>query len=440
MKNRSLRIAMLSIHSSPDGDLGTRDTGGMSVYVRELAAALGRGGHLVDIYTLCRPGERQQTVALAAGVRLVRLDGGPAAQVPKAALHAGTGAFFQAMEDVRHCTGTRYDLIHSNYWLSGCVGRVAQQCWAVPHVITFHTLAAVKNSLGVGPAEPGVRLRAEQVLAAECQAVIAPSARERGHLVRLCNAQPQNVPTVPCGVDPVRFSPIEKARARRAIGCAPEVKLVLFVGRFDPLKGIDLLLQATACLRDHAGLQVRIIGGSGPDDAARQGYETLARRLNISDRVVFAGRVAHERLARYYSAADVCVLPSRYESFGMVGLESLCCGTPVVAAQVGAMDEIIRPGDTGRVLDHPEPQALARAVGELLALRTTDPFAPARIRETVQHCTWDRAGAATADLYQQVLRRWKCCRAAAACPGSVVRSAVAACHGAQEGTCCPAHL
>lgn len=434
-----MRIAMFSIHSSPDGDLGTRDTGGMSVYVRELAAALGRCGNAVDIYTLRRPGEREQIVGLAAGVRLVRLDGGPAARVPKAALHAGTGAFFQAIEDFRQHAGTVYDLIHSNYWLSGCVGLEAQQRWGVPHLITFHTLGAVKNGLGAGPAEPQVRLHAERVLAAGCQAVVAPCARERGHLVRLCGARSQDVAVVPCGVDPVRFAPIEKACARQTIGCAPGAALVLFVGRFDPLKGIDLLLQAAALLRDRVGLQVLIAGGGGPGDPALRGYETLARALGIRDRVVFAGRVAHERLARYYSAADVCVLPSRYESFGMVGLESLSCGTPVVAARVGAMDDIIRDGRAGRVLDTPEPRALARAVEELLARRTTDAFAPLRIREMVQHCTWDRAGAATADLYLQVLGRWKS-RGAVACHENVHRVAVTARTGAQEGTCCPALL
>jgi D-inositol-3-phosphate glycosyltransferase len=401
-----LRIAMLSVHSCPVGELGTHDTGGMSVYVRELARELGRRGHLVDIYTRLHGPWCNEVVELGTNVRLVHLGAGDEDATHRAALFPYLVDFFRELEQYRGKEGLRYDLIHSNYWLSGRVGQWARARWRVPHLLMFHTLGAVKNALFHRQVEPELRITTEGHLADRCDRLLAASEREKEQLIRFCGVQSEAVGVIPCGVDLDRFRPVDKTEARDQIGLHSDEPVVLYVGRFAPLKGVDRLLEAVACLRHGWGLiRLVIVGGDGEQTPASQELKRLSRRFGIADRVTFAGRVDQESLPYYYSAADVVALPSHYESFGLVALESLACGTPVVTTPVGAMESIIRQGETGCVVHDASPPILATAIEGFL------PRAKAVSVDAIRSSTldWSWSGVASAMMVEYSLlleKKW----------------------------------
>ena len=401
MEIEKLRIAMLSVHSSPIGELGATDTGGMSVYVREVAQELGNRGHLVDIYTRQNGSGQKQIVELYHNVRLIHLKAGDKGHMNKLALYGHLDDFFKELEKFRDRESVDYDLIHSHYWLSGRVGSWAQERWKVPHVFMFHTVGAVKNSTVGSEKEPELRTAIEKNLAKKCDRILVATDKERGHLVQHYGACTETIGVVPCGVNLDLFRPLDKSAARRQLGFAHNESVVLFVGRFAPLKGIDRLLEAMAHLKHHQRLRLVIVGGDGNSTPESQRLQELSRELSIQDFVTFAGRVEQYRLPPYYSAADVLVVPSHYESFGLVALESLASGTPVVATKVGAMESILREGETGHMVNNGSSLLLAEGI-ETFISRTHVPSADA-IRATVLRFNWANVASAMIDEYAAVL-------------------------------------
>lgn len=400
---RSLRIAMLSIHSSPLGPLGTRDTGGMSVYVRELARCLGRMGHRVDIFTCMGTGVADCT-ELHSNVRLIRLAPGSDADIPKERLYLHVDAVFQALDAYRRDHGLAYDLIHSHYWLSGLVGDMARRRWPCPHMITFHTLGRVKNNTPGSENEPDLRIAHEIRLVQAADAIVAPAVRERDNLIRLYRAQERKITIIPCGVNLELFQPGDRADCRRRLGISLDRQVVLFVGRFAALKGVDALLGAVADLaRRISRLHLVLAGGDGPESSSFRSLARMADALNLQDRVWFAGRIEQSQLPVYYSAADLLVLPSHYESFGLVVLEALACGTPVAATAVGAVETIIRPGINGTIMDGPGRDSVARGIARFLENSGGGVLDPAAIRTTVTHCGWERVAAAMVHAYGELV-------------------------------------
>ncbi|GAB4272899.1 MAG: glycosyltransferase [Deferrisomatales bacterium] len=396
MSARRLRVALLSLHSNPLGALGTRDTGGMSVYVRELARELGCRGHVVDVYTGVRPPGLARVAPLAGGARLVHLDGGVGAGV-RDGLYPRLPRYFEALESFRAARGAAYDLVYSHYWLSGKLGTWASALWGAPHVTMFHTLGAVKNALACGEDEPQVRLAEEAALARRCDLLVAPTRSERDHLVRLYGAAPEKVAVIPCAVDRDRFRTAPKARARRRLGLGAEETVLLYVGRFAPVKGLDLLLSALPLLRECGPVRLLVVGGDGAEGRPPPELRSLAQRCGRAASVRFVGRVPQEALAPYYSAADALVVPSRYESFGLVTLEALACGTPVVATPVGAAADVIRPGVNGALAAAATAEALAAALQSALERFRSFPPEPHRVRAAVAGYTWPRVVSALLD-------------------------------------------
>ena len=396
---------MFSIHSSPVGKLGTRDTGGMSVYIRSVARELGALGHTVDIYTgrsVARgPGARP----LGKNVNLIQLNGGNGRQSSATALYRRLPAFLRELEAYRSSFALDYDLIHSHYWLSGCLGRLAQSRWRKPHVITFHTLGAAKDSIKVGKAEPALRLKNELNLTASCHLIVSATERERELLSRHYHAAPGKVVVVPCGVDFKLFRPLDRPAARRNLGVKTGESIVLYVGRFEPLKGIDRLLQAVAVLNRQRNLRVIIVGGDGPRSAEEKRLRRIVRASGLNGFVRFAGRVEQNDLPLYYNAADVLVVPSFYESFGLVALEALACGTPVVSTAVGAIDSILVEGRTGYVVDNSGYRGLADGIGRLLfgagSLETR--LTREEIRSSVLRYSWSSVAAALSQEYENII-------------------------------------
>jgi len=366
MKFKPMRIAFLSIHSSPIGELGTKDTGGMSVYIRELARQLANLGHQIDIYTRLNDQRHKTITDLYENVRIIHLKVGNSGHMSKLALYPYMRDFSQAIETFKAREGLHYDLIHSHYWLSGRLGSCVQNRWKAPHILMFHTLGAVKNLTGIGKPESELRIATEKKLARTCHRILAPTEREKENLIQYYDVPSGQIGVVPCGVNLDRFYPMDKKTARQQLGFEPDESIVLYVGRFDPLKGIERLLSAMSYLECHHRLRMVIIGGDGPQAPESQELQGLSRKLGIQHLVLFAGRVDQENLPPYYSAADVLVVPSYYESFGLVGLESLACGTPVVTTRVGVLENILKEGRFGHVVENGCPRKLAEGIEKFL--------------------------------------------------------------------------
>jgi len=395
---------MLSIHSSPIGELGTKNTGGMSVYIRELARHLGVFGHRVDIYTKLNGSKHNQIIELYDNVRLIHLSAGSNGHVHKLALYYYLSDFFRALERFKSQEDLHYDLVHSHYWLSGRLGSWVQDRWHIPHIVMFHTLGTVKNSAGLADREPDLRIATEKKLARTCQRILAPTDREKENLLKYCNTTAEKIGVVPCGVKLDLFRPMDKAVARQRLGFDEDESIVLYVGRFDPIKGIDRLLEAMAYLKHIKRLRLVIIGGDGPATPEYQNLRQLSGKFGIQKSVHFVGRVEQNKLPPYYSAADTLVVPSYYESFGLVGLESLACGTPVVATRVGAMEDIIEDGKTGHVVADLSPRGLANSIEKIIS-NSTGPLVSAHaIRASVRKYGWPNVAAAVFNEYGNVLR------------------------------------
>ncbi|MFC1944778.1 glycosyltransferase [Chloroflexota bacterium] len=397
-----LKIAMLSVHSCSMAKLGGKDTGGMSVYIRELARELGRRGHSVDIYTRAYDPLDDQIVELGKGTRLIHLRAGELEDIHKLVVYSHLDDFACNVENFRKRNGLEYDLIHSHYWLSGWVGRQIQCWWNIPHITMFHTLGAVKNAIGIGEDDPELRIQTEKELAWNCHRIVAATEKEKEELVSYYHARPEIISVIPCGVNLGLFQPVDKAMARQQLGF-DDGSIVLFVGRIDPLKGIDKLLVAMTYLRKRLRVHLVVVGGDEQSQPEMERLQKLAEELHIQDSVTFVGMIRHEELPLYYSAADVCVIPSYYESFGLVALESLACGTPIVATKVGGMERLLSQGKTGGVVTDNAPFRLADKIAELLSKPSTDAETATAARAAVAGFSWSNIAKVIVEEYRVVL-------------------------------------
>ncbi len=261
---------------------------------------------------------------------------------------------------------------------------------------------AVKNAIAIGEHEPELRTWAEKELAKDCHRIIAATETEKEDLTRYCDASPETVSVIPCGVNLDLFQPVDKGIARRQLGFADN-SIILFVGRIDPLKGIDRLLMAMTCLDGRQRPRLVVVGGDDDSQAELERLQRLSQKLHIQDSVTFVGPVGHEELPYYYSAAQVCVIPSYHESFGLVALESLACGTPVVAAGVGGIEAVVRQDETGYVLKDNAPLRLADRIAAVLSRRDAGAQSVSSTRASVLRFGWPNIAEAIIEEYRQVL-------------------------------------
>jgi D-inositol-3-phosphate glycosyltransferase len=401
MEDNKLRIAMLSAHSCPVGDLGAKDTGGMSVYIRELARELGKQGHIVDIFTRVHDPNDSRIETLSEGVRLIHLKAGKEARIQKMDVYFSLPEFTFNLENFWRDHGLNYDIVFSHYWLSALVGKYLREKWQIPYVTMYHTLGAVKNNIGIGEDETELRIISERDTVRDCQRIIVATEKEKQDLLRYYNASPGKVGVVPCGVNMELFHPVDEKDARQKLGFTDE-KILLFVGRIDPLKGIKQLIHTLPRLKSEYNLRLIIVGGDENSKTELEELRRLATALNIHELVHFHGMVRQEQLPYYYSAADVCVVPSYYESFGLVALEALACGTPVVAADVGDLRNIIRQGETGYVVEDNSPERLAAGISLLLSRPFSDVESTLAIRASVSRFDWSKIAEKIAGEMQTV--------------------------------------
>ena len=360
-----MRVAMLSVHTSPLAQAGAGDAGGMNVYVRALAAALARAGVQVDVLTRAEHPEQPPVVDVEPGFRVLHIAAGPPAPVPRTEFPALVGPFTDAAREVLTSRGATHDVLHANYWVSGAVGHRLKHELGLPLVTTFHSLDRVKAEVGIDD-EVDLRPRVEAEVVRCADLVVASTAGEHEQLVRLYGADPARIEIVPQGVDAEVFTPGDRDAAKRALGVAGRPTL-LFAGRIQQLKGADLAVRALALLRDQRSVLLVVGGPSGPGGEAELArLHALVDDLGLGARVRFVPPQPHELLATYYRAADVCVVPSRSESFGLVALEAAACGTPVVASNVGGLSIVVDHGTTGFLVERRDEVEFAAAIDRVL--------------------------------------------------------------------------
>ncbi len=401
MKNK-LKIAILSIHSSPLGALGTKDTGGMSTYLLGLTKALGLSGHMVDIYTRAVAGTNHHVTEVSTNVRLISINDG-LGPLCKYELADHAHPLAEIIEDFSQQNNLHYDLLFSHYWISGLVGQQLQTKWQLPHLLMFHTLGRAKNELCPGEKEPLERLEAEEKLAFGTDLLIVASQSERERLINYYSLDPDRVQVIPVGIDRNLFRPLDRSFSKEKIGLGTE-KIILSVGRLEPVKGFELLLAATALIDQTLEYKVVIVGGDDQSNDLEEDLKKTADRLKLTDRIVFAGRAAYEVLPYYYNSAAVTVIPSFYESFGLVVLESLACNTPVVAGPVGVIPELAEiSGSESHILVVPErnPVLWADLIREAI---TTEPIiAGAAADHLLKKFSWTFAAECFTDICHSLI-------------------------------------
>ncbi len=372
----------------------------MNVHVRELARALAGLGITVDIFTRAHDEPNADGPTICDGVNVVHIPAGP----PDAPLRDQFDFlpdFIAEMHDHRIREEAQYRAVHSHYWLSGCAGRDFAADIGAPHVVTFHTLSLIKMQSRSGEQEPPIRQQSETEIIATADRIVAYSPHERDAMVRLYGADPKRVELVPCGVDLARFRPLGRAEARRELGLNGH-KVVLYVGRIEALKGVDLLLQSAAHLETDDQVQILVVGSDAEGSGEMDRLRGLVDDLNLGKSIEFVGRVPQDRLAWYYSAADACVVPSFYESFGLAALESMACGTPVVATRVGGLPTVVQHGRTGYLKSWRCPEAFAHSLEMIFANRSLQDGMGRAARSRAESMGWDQVATRLLNLYDEL--------------------------------------
>ncbi len=406
------RVAVVSLHTSPLDQPGSGDSGGMNVFIRAAAERLVGRGVEVDVFTRCRGGDLPEILELGGGSRLIQVQAGPCAPVPKEELPRYLPPFLGGV--LQHARAERavYDVVHTHYWLSGWIGRSTKEIWGVPLVASFHTLGKVKNhSLAVAERpEPPDRLSGEERVIAEADRIIAATPVEAAQLVGLYRADPELIRIVPPGVDHGLFFPRPKEQARARLHLA-DVRLLLFVGRLQAHKGPDLAVRALAdaVARDPRRTRDAVLAIVGGPSGSGHGAEMarlmdLAAALGVGERVMLFPPQPQSRLADFYAAADVVHVPSRSESFGLVALEAQACGSPVVAAAVGGLRYVVEDGVTGYLVAGHDPADHAERLLAVLSDRgAARRMGEAGVARSFRF-SWDVTARRMVSVYRELLR------------------------------------
>jgi len=409
-----MRIALLSIHTSPLDQPGTGDAGGMNVYIVETAKRLAQSGIEIDIFTRATTSHLAPTVDLVPGVKVVHITAGPFEGLLKNDL---PGQLCAVTAGVLRTEASKaegyYDLIHSHYWLSGQVGWLASERWRVPLVHTMHTMGKVKNlELAAGDkAEPEMRLIGEQQVVDVAQRLVANTELEAQELTKFYQADPRKIDVVNPGVDLELFSPGSQTKARKKLGIPLDASMLLFVGRIQPLKAPDILIRAAAELISmrpelRSSLLVVICGGvSGTGADHPEALRDLASDLGLLDLIRFEPPSSREELVTWYRAADLTVVPSYSESFGLVAIESQACGTPVVASAVGGLKTAVADGVSGRLIQGHNPIAFSHVLNQLLINPTLRAELSAGSRMHAAAFGWENTTSGLINSYELALNK-----------------------------------
>jgi len=365
---------------------------------------MGRRAHTMDIFTRRTDAHIPRITVIDERTRVIQITAGPL-DAGKTHLRSFLPQFRDGVLAFQKQGGRTYDLVHSHYWLSGWVGQTLKTAWQVPHVIMFHTLGEVKNRHHLDELEPVSRIAGERMVAHSADRVICASQGEKEMLGSLYGVPPSRVTVVPCGVDTDVFRPLDKADVRRRLGLSPKERIVLFVGRIEPLKGIDVLLRAVSNLDGR--FRVLVIGGDGKDVARKSELAALAAELRIADKVTFLDAVPHAELPLYYNAADICVVPSYYESFGLVAVEAMACGVPVIASRVGGLKETVQDGQTGYLVPWLCPEPFAERLELLLNNEPLRLSLGREARTAAERYHWSEVATRVEGVYHELVSQYR---------------------------------
>ena len=372
----------------------------MNIYILEMAKRLAARGVQVDVFTRHHDPLDPQVVMLAPGARLIHLPAG-VPSLEKSGVYELLPQFTSQMR--RFCIANRlnYDLVSTHYWLSGLVGMRLASEWGVPHTTSFHTMAEMKRRGRPEETEIEQRDASESTIACSADSVVVWTNHEKDAIVDYCDIDPAKVSVIPPGVDLSRFRPMSQSQSREFLGYGEE-KNILFVGRLEPLKGLDVLFRAVAALEDLGNITLNVVGGDENSEEKTR-LQTLASRMKLTQNIRFIGSVSQDELPLHYNAADVCVLPSHYESFGLAALEAAACGRPVVASEVGGLPTIVLKGSTGYLVEPRHSDTMAERLCELL----DDDMLRSRMgraaRTHAESLGWDRAADALLDRYREMV-------------------------------------
>ncbi len=391
------RAAFITLHACPLAAPGQGKSGGMNVYVRQLASALGEMGMKIDIFTREHSDVANRIEDIGPNVRVIHLKAGePDAHLED--LYALLPDFLDELNKFREEEGLEYGVVHSHYWLSAWVGRELSHELEIPHVVTFHTLSLIKMQSRAGEVEQSERSVVETEVIATADRIIAFSPHERDAMARLYDADSDKITLAPCGVDLEVFRPLNQKTVRSSLGLNGE-KILLYVGRVEPIKGLDLLVETAAQMDSEEGVRMMVVGADVNGNREMDRVRQLAREKDLEDKIDFVGQVDHDDLPLYYNAADVCVVPSYYESFGLVALESMACGTPVVATRVGGLSTIIHHGRTGYLKSWRCPEAFANSVEMIISSDGLQQSMGEAARKRAEGMGWDNVAALMWDEY-----------------------------------------
>ena len=403
-------IAIISDHADPAAVVGTEEAGGQNVYVRQVGENLAALGWQVDMFTRKANPEDPTIVQHSPYCRTIRLKAGPESFIPRDRLFDHMPEFVKSFCDFQTQQAYSYPLIHTNYWLSAWAGLQLQQKTGIQLIHTYHSLGVVKYDSVEKPKIAHTRIATEKAILERSSCVVATSPQEK-EILRTRVSSNGQIEVIPCGTDTSNFCAIPKLSAREKLGWFPQEKIVLYVGRFDPRKGIETLVQACASLKNQGcdKLKLVIVGGSLTDridGQERQRIEQIVQDLGLGEVTVFTGQVGHDLLPLYYSAADVCVVPSHYEPFGLVAIEAMACGTPVIASNVGGLRFPVLPEETGLLVPPRDVDAFAGAIHRVIQ----DEVWAKKLRKQAsasvnQRFTWNSVAIQLSHLYRYTLAR-----------------------------------
>jgi glycosyltransferase involved in cell wall biosynthesis len=412
MNNKTQKsIALISVHGDPAVEIGKEEAGGQNVYVRHVGEALARQGWRVEMFTRASSPNQPKIVEHLTNCRTIRLTAGPEEFIPRDEIFGYRHQFVEEFLKFQKKEGINYSLIHTNYWISGWVGLELKRKLSVPVVHTYHSLGAVKyKSVSTIPMIAKTRLKVEKDCLENDDRIVATSPQEQEHMRSLVSGK-GNITIIPCGTDIEHFGSIDPEEARIRLGFAPDAKVVLYVGRFDKRKGIETLVRAVNASqwRNDPNLKLVIGGGSRPgqsDGIERERIEGIVNELGLTEKTLFPGRISDEELPIYYSAADVCVVPSHYEPFGLVAIEAMASGTPVVASDVGGLQFTVVPEETGLLAPPKDVESFAKAIDRLLSNpQWRDRLGQNARKRVEKKFSWKGVASQLSALYTQLIEK-----------------------------------
>lgn len=406
----TLRIALISVHASPLAAMGGKKTGGMNVYIQQLAREFGRRDLQVDIYTRRLPSDTAVfDESLGNGIRVIPITAGGLQPLSPDEIFPHLPEFTSGVIAFATRHNMAYDIIYSHYWLSGWVANRLKAVWGIPFVQMFHTLGHMKNRIATDSTSSNQRVNVETQIIQWADRIIAATPAEYTQLRWLYRASRRKIAIVSPGVDLNQFYPIPEQEAKQRLSIPAETHVLLFVGRIERLKGVDTAIDALALLREHqpqlyAGMKFIIVGGNpaDPQDVELAGLRARVNALKLVDHVEFAGAREQWQLPDYYAAASAVVMPSDYESFGMVALEAMATGTPVIASEVGGLAFLVREGETGFLIPVRDAAALAQRM--ITLLRNPQQLAKMRTAATsiAQQYTWSTIADQLLDVFEDL--------------------------------------